>query len=77
MENIVKMDVFKVQGLEDPNLFWLLVEAMWKTKQINDNYMKKAQLVTTLQDIALPCYIKYNTTNPNSTLDEIKIALNT
>ena len=38
--------------------------------------MKKAQLVTTLQDKALTWYIKYNTTNPTMSLKDTKDALN-
>jgi len=49
---------------------------MWKVQQINDNDMKKEQLVIALQDRALAWYIKYNTTNRNATLAETKNVLN-
>lgn len=50
MENRVKMSVFRGQSLEDPEQFWFVIEVVWKSQQINDDDMKKSQLVTMLQD---------------------------
>lgn len=44
--------------------------------KINDNDMKKEQLVTVLQDRALTWYIKYSTTNPKAMLVETKTTMN-
>ena len=43
---------------------------------MTDDDMKKAQLVTSLQDKALTWYINYNTTNPTASLKDTKDALN-
>lgn len=77
MANTTNMPIFKGQGLEDPNQFWFVIEAVWKAKKINDEDMNKSQVVTVLQDRALPWYIKYITTNPVASLAVMKNALNT
>lgn len=49
---------------------------MWKSQQITDDDMKKAQLVTTLQDRALSWCLKYFSTHPTVMLKDMKDALN-
>ena len=49
---------------------------MWKAQQINDDDINKVKLVAMLQDRELTWYIKYITTNLNSTLVETKTTLN-
>jgi len=46
-------------------------------KQINDEDVKKAQLVTMLQDRVMSWYIKYSTTNLAASLAETKKSLKT
>lgn len=70
------MPIFRCQGLEDPKQFWFIVEAVWKSQQINDNDMKKEQMVTMLKDISVTCYIRYNTNHPTTSLANMKDALN-
>lgn len=49
---------------------------MWKAQYINENDIKKVQLVTTLHDIVLTWYLKYNTTHPATSLTNMKDVLN-
>lgn len=76
MANAVMMHVFKGHGSEDPEQVWLVAKAIWKAQKINDLDMKKDQLVKTLQDKALSCYIRYNTTNPATLLVDTNKELN-
>lgn len=77
MDNIVKMNVFKGQGSKDPEKFWFVAKDVWKAQKINDEDMKKYNLVTTLQDKASSWYIKYSITNPATSLADTKKAMNT
>lgn len=76
MSNAMKLMIFKGIGSEDTNQFWFVVNAMWMEKQITNDNIKKAQLVTTLHDCALMWYIKYCSDHPMVTLEETKDALN-
>ena len=53
MENTIKFPVLSGHGSEVPKQFWFVIEALWKAQDIDDDDMKKAQLVTVLQDRAL------------------------
>jgi len=59
MASAVKLLVFKGVGNEEPGQFWFLVRAIWEAQGITDDNIKKATLVSTLQDRALMWYIKY------------------
>ena len=72
----MKMLVFKGLGTEDPEQFWFVADVVWKAQQITDDDMKKAQLVTVLQDRALSWYIKFCSGKPNATMLETQQALN-
>jgi len=76
MANIVKMPVFRGQGSKEPNQFWFVAEDVWKAQQVNDDDMKKAQLVTVLQDEDLTWYIRYSTTHLVASLANTKDVLN-
>jgi len=64
----MKMLVFKSAGTEDSKQFWFVVDDVWTTQEIIDNNMKKSQLVTALQDMALTWYIKFCTNRPRATM---------
>ena len=49
---------------------------MWEAQGIIDDQMKKATLVTALQECRLMCYIKYCTDNLKDVLVDIQTALN-
>lgn len=76
MSNTMKFHVFKGLGNEDPDQFWFVAKAVWTTQNIIDDHMKKAQLVTSLQNRALMWYIKYCTDNLVASLAETQTALN-
>jgi len=61
MENVMKMPIFKGTGTKDPEQFWFVAGAVWIAQRIMNDSIKKAQLVTALQDRALTWYIKYST----------------
>ena len=42
----IKLPVFKGTGSEDPEQFWFLCEAVWTAKNIMDQDIRRAQLVT-------------------------------
>ena len=76
MLNTVKMCVFRGQGSKDPIQFWFTVEFVWKAQHVNDDHLKKEQLVTTLQDRALTWYIRYSTTHIFASLSNTKDTMN-
>jgi len=76
MVNAMKMHVFKGLGIEYPEKFWFVADFVWKSQQIIDDDLKKAQLVIALQDRVLSWYIKYCSTHPNVMLKEMKEVLN-
>jgi len=63
-------------GNEDPDQFWFIVKVVWEAQGIMDDKMKKAMLVSTLQDRMLMWYIKYFTDNSMSMLVYIQTMLN-
>ena len=53
MTDDIKLPVFKGTGSEDPEQFWFLCEAVWTAKNIMDQDIRRAQLVTYFRDRAL------------------------
>lgn len=49
---------------------------MWEAKGVIDENIKKAMLVSALQDCALTWYIKHSNENPNVGIIDIQITLN-
>ena len=58
MTSTIQLPVFKGAGNEDPEQFWFMVAAVWEAHGVTDDNIKKATLVSTLQDRALTWYIK-------------------
>jgi len=58
-------------GNEDPNQFWFMVRAVWEAQGIVDDNIKKATLVSALQDHALAWYIKHSDDYLNAGIAEI------
>lgn len=75
MVDDIIIHIFRGLGLEDPEEFWFVADAVWKARKITDKYLKKAQLITMLQERALTWYMKYFVTNQAASLDDIKKAL--
>lgn len=76
MANTMKMVIFKGVGSEDLEKLWFVADVVWIVQQITDDNIKKAQLVTTLQDKVLTWYIKYCEDHPVTTLEDTHQALN-
>ena len=74
MNDDIKLPVFKGTGSEDPEQFWFLCEAVWTVKNIMDQDVRRAQLLTSFRDRALTWFMKFSSTQ-NPVLDDIKVAL--
>ena len=44
----IKLPIFNGSGLEDLEQHWFLCEAVWTIQQIQDENIKKAQMIMTL-----------------------------
>ena len=74
MGDHMKLPLFKGSGLEDPEQHWFLCDDVWSVKQVVDDAIKMALLITTFRDRALNWFMKY----PNGqvrTLPEVKAAM--
>jgi len=71
----MKLPIFKGFGSEYLDQFWFVAKDLWKTQNIIEDYIKKAQLVTALQDRVLTWYIKYCTDNPLASLADTQTTL--
>ena len=76
MASAIKLSVFKGVGNEDPDQFWLVVKVVWEAQGVTDDNIKKATLVSALQDRALMRYIKHSNDNPDTAIADIQDALN-
>lgn len=76
MASAIKLSVFKGVGNEDPNQFWFVVKVVWEAQGVIDDNIKKATLVSALQDHALTWYIKYSNDNSNAGIMDIQVVLN-
>ena len=72
----MKFPVFKGLGNEDLDHFWFVIRAIWEEQGVTDDNIKKATLVSALQDRALTWYIKHSNDNPNEGIVEIQTTLN-
>ena len=48
-ENDIKLPIFNGNVLEDLEQHWFLCESMWTMRQVQDESIKKAQMITTLR----------------------------
>jgi len=67
----IKLPVFRGVGNEGPDQFWFVVRAVWKPQGVMNDNIKKATLVSMLQDRALTWYIKNSNDHPNVGIAEI------
>ena len=51
--NDMKLPIFNGNGLEDPKKHWFLCEVVWTMRQVQDEAIKKDQMITTLKGCAL------------------------
>ena len=74
----VKLPLFHGNGIEDPEQYWFLCEAIWIVKKLLDEDIKKVQLEITFRGHALDWYMKFMqfpTQNLMNTLSEIRTRL--
>lgn len=76
MASAIKLPVFKGVGNEDPDQFWFVIKVIWEVHGVIDYNIKKATLVSALQDCALTYYIKHCNDNFNVEITNIQMALN-
>ena len=51
--NDIKFPIFNGNGLEDPGKHWFLCEVVWTVRQVQNDAIKKEQMITTLRGHAL------------------------
>jgi len=69
--SVIKLLVLRGVGNEDLNQFLFMVREMWEAQGVIDENIKKATLVSMLQDHALTWYIKHSNDHPNARITEI------
>ena len=60
MDDDIKLPIFRGTRLEDPKHHWFLCEAVWNVKQVHNDAVNMAQLITTFRDRALNWFMKYS-----------------
>jgi len=75
MASVIKVSILKGVGNKDLNQFWFVVRAVWEVQGVMDVNIKKAALVSVLQDHVLTWYIKHSNDHPNARISEIQNAL--
>ncbi len=58
MASAIKLPIFKGVGNEELGQFWFVIKSVWDAQGIIDENIKKATLVSALQDRVLTWYIK-------------------
>lgn len=76
MASAFKLPLFRGVRNEEPDQFQFVVKVVWEAQGIMDDNIKKATLVSALQDHALTWYIKYSSDHPNVGTEAIQDALN-
>jgi len=71
MASTIKLHVFRGVGNKDPDQFWFVVRAVWEAHGVMDDNIRKATLVSALQDHGLTWYIKCSNDHPNAGIAEI------
>ena len=74
----IKLPIFNGNGLEDREQHWFLCEVVWTVRQIHDENIKKAQMITTLRGRTLHWYMKLSIVSVGvvpKTLNEIRLGL--
>ena len=74
VENDIKLPIINGNGLEDPKQHWFLCEVVWTMRHVQDEAIKKVEMITTLIGCAVDWYMKFYvvpTGIPLNTLDQI------
>ena len=76
--NEMKLPIFNGNGIDDPEQYWFLCEAIWTTRQTTDDDVKKIHRATTLRCLALEWFMRFTRVpqgGTTKTLDEIRTGL--
>jgi len=73
---MIKLPMFKVVGNEDPDQFWFVIRVVWEAQGVMDENIKKATLVSALQDRVMTWYLKHSNENTNVGILDIQAVLN-
>ena len=74
----MKLPMFHGNGIDDPEQYWFLCEAVQIARQIVDDDIKKIQLATTLRGRVLEWYMRFMQVHQGTvlkTLNEIQEGL--
>ena len=74
----MKLPILNGNGIDDPEKYWFLCEAIWTARQTIDDDVKKSQLATTLRGHALEWFVRFTRVPQGGTaktLDEIRTGL--
>ena len=55
----IKLPIFNGNGLEDLDKNWILCEVVWTMRQVWDEAIKRAKMITTFRGRALDWYMKF------------------
>lgn len=73
---MIKLPVFNEVANEDLDQFWFFKKSIWEAQEVMDDNIKKAKLVSSLQDCALTWYMKHSNDNPNARIMDIQATVN-
>lgn len=76
MASSVKLPIFKGTGNDELGQFSFVIKSVWDVQGITNDKIKKATLVSALQDRALTWYMKYSSDHPTKDITTIQEALN-
>lgn len=76
MVSVIKLPICKGVGNQDLDQFWFVLRAVCEAHGVMDDNIKKATLVSVLQDHPLTWYIKHSNDYLNAGISEIHTALN-
>ena len=55
----IQLPTFNGNGAEDPEQHWFICEVVWMVHLVQNEELKKAQMITTLRGRALDWFMKY------------------
>ena len=58
--NDIKFPIFNGKELEDPEQHWFLGNVVWTVRHVQDEAIKKSQMITTIRGRALDWYMKFS-----------------
>ena len=75
MTSAIQFPVFEGARSKGAEQFWFVVRVVWEAHEVTNDNIKKATLVSALQDRMLKWYKKYSNDHPNAGTVEIRAKL--